>query len=108
MNRHEKERRKKAKRVDRAEVRRIAWANRPRLSSCSKHGATQWTGQVICTKCDRILHLDVDHHESKCVCGAELVGRKGSARAICAVCFDDRKKADEEKIEKKNEDMSEM
>ena len=57
--------------------------------TCGAHGRWLWTGEVICTECDAVWHLNV-HNPPKhghCTCGAKLTGEEGSARAICPACY---------------------
>lgn len=61
---------------------------------CNTHGSSPWTGQVVCTACDAVWHLNVDSPptaDGLCTCGAKLVGDDGTARAICGGCYVERK-----------------
>lgn len=65
-----------------------------RTLTCSSHGKLSWSGQVLCVGCDAVWHLNVDNpptEDGRCTCGAELVGKGGTARAICLRCYADLK-----------------
>lgn len=73
----------------------------PRMLLCDGHGAVPWHGEVICAisagGCARVWKLENDEDvpprelDKHCVCGRSLVGVNGTARAICARCYTDRK-----------------
>jgi len=66
----------------------------PRRLFCASHGRQRWTGQVICINCDAVWHLNVHNpptEDGRCTCGAELIGDKGKARAICSTCYEERR-----------------
>ena len=64
-------------------------------------GRLRWRGEVICSRnaggCGHVWKLEKDADvpppelEKNCPCGALLVGPKGTARAICARCYESRK-----------------
>ena len=62
---------------------------------CDSHGRRPWSGQVICTACGAVWHLNVDSPPNAplCTCGAHLTRRDaegksiGTARAICDRCY---------------------
>ena len=68
---------------------------------CGSHGKRPWHGEVICAQdaggCGRVWKLQHDADvppaqlAKSCVCLKPLSGPKGTARAICAECYLERK-----------------
>jgi hypothetical protein len=60
-----------------------------RTLECDAHGRSPWSGQVICTGCGAVWRLDVRDPPTapNCTCGKPLGGPEGTARAICAQCY---------------------
>ena len=64
---------------------------------CGTHGSVPWAGEVICLRCNSVWNLGTDAHVpppecgKNCTCGAPLSGENGAARAICAVCYSERR-----------------
>jgi hypothetical protein len=66
---------------------------------CATHGSVPWSSQVVCARdvggCGAVWWLNGGHHpppelKKKCTCGKPLVGVGGTARAICANCYNDK------------------
>jgi len=66
-----------------------------RLINCAIHGRVPWQGQVVCSACHAVWHLNVHNppKHNECTCGKPLVGKQGTARAICASCYDSLSRA---------------
>ena len=63
---------------------------KPKTLRCESHGASWWTGQVICMACGAVWHLNVENPPDapSCTCGELLLkSNKGNARPICAECY---------------------
>lgn len=71
---------------------------RYRFLDCDSHGRAPWHGEVICVACGAVWKLEGNAHVppaecgKNCTCGKSLVGDDGTARAICARCYE-RKRA---------------
>lgn len=73
----------------------------PRILLCDTHGGLPYHGEVICAPsvggCGAVWKLEKDADVpppelgKHCVCGRSLVGPEGTARAICAKCYRERK-----------------
>ena len=63
------------------------------LIECNTHGASQWLGDVSCSKCLRFYRgealFDVRGSEGLCACGEQLLPRAGmrtTGRPLCHEC----------------------
>lgn len=72
-----------------------------RRVACAEHGKIVWNGEVICAQsaggCGHVWKLQKDADvpppelDKRCTCGRPLIGRKGTARAICRHCYEQRR-----------------